>query len=163
MKMIPQESQQFAPSDQQTEDLDRQRLLPEIFTPGVKDFGTKGGARYDVISSGDTVTTNGFQQSLALVSGETISVDQSGRIQMFDRVGNPLKLESKSMTPPGQYPELLLGEYRGGIQTTNAGGHTFVNYPDGTSVHIEDGKIRSVRRGGQTFSIGEPDDFGGFK
>ncbi|MDZ4838217.1 MAG: hypothetical protein SGJ27_30915 [Candidatus Melainabacteria bacterium] len=122
-----------------------------------------GKAEYNLLPSGDLLTTRGNQEALALTSGESVTVDRN-RINLTDASGRSLQVIGKTLPPLDIMPSILKVTYEGGVTMHESGGRSIIRYPNGTEVHVDNGKFASVRRDGKTYSTtSEPDTFRGFK
>ena len=122
-----------------------------------------GAVGYSVLPSGDTLTRSGCHEALALPSGESVTVAKD-HIHLTDASGRALRVIGKTLPPIDIMPSILSVTYEGGVTMHESGGRSIIRYPNGTEVHVDNGKFASVRRDGKTYSTtSEPDTFRGFK
>lgn len=116
------------------------------------------------LGDGDVLSRHCLGETLELVSGETIRLDNEGGLVLFDSTGNRLSVKSKSSTPYGVMPEVNTTNFSGGVKVSASANRSIIHFPDGTEVHIDSGRFASVRREGRNSSATlEPDTFQGFK
>lgn len=117
-----------------------------------------------MLGDGDVLSRHCQGEILRLESGETITLDNEGRLALFDSNENRLSIKSKSSSPDGIMPEVNTTTFTGGIKMSTSANRSIIHFPNGTDVHIDSGRFASVRRDGRNYSTtSEPDTFQGFK
>jgi hypothetical protein len=117
--------------------------------------------------TGDSTKFVGAEQQLSLADGQRISVGPKGQIQIFDSTGKEVTVISRDPAAADIMPQVDRTVMSNGARVSQSANITMINFPDGTSVGLDQNGLRAIDRPGASRLQLQPSlgdfDFRGYK